>query len=123
MGDAPRRFLRFRLRTLFWLTLLLAVTLSAYSYWSEYAEQAAQRQRELMAPAPGAMCAVVLRADLVGLERMHPGPAETNGVVNYVRGKFVAMNQGWIKLEGATPGDPQRWIPRENVLLIEARDP
>jgi hypothetical protein len=122
MNATPRRWFRFRLRTLFLLTLLLVAGSSFYSYWSDYAEEAARRARELLAPEPGQVCTVVLRGDALGL-RMPATPLEKDGVANYVRGRFVMMNDAWLKLDGYPDGEPQQWIPRANVLLIEVGDP
>jgi hypothetical protein len=123
MADSPRRWFRFRLRTLLLLTLLAVIGASVYSYWSEYAEQAARRERELLSPARGAMCTVVLRRELLGIERMSPTPAEVNGVSNAVHGRFVLMNDQWLVLDSDAAGEPQQWIPRENVLLLKVTPP
>jgi phage baseplate assembly protein gpV len=122
MSESRRRFFGLRLRTLVWLVLLTTVALSVYSYWSDYAEERARRERELLAPSPGGMCTVVLRGDALGLEKMPAHASEVNGIANYVRGRFVNMNDQWLKLDGASAGDPQQWIPRENVLLIQVAD-
>jgi hypothetical protein len=123
MADPPRRWFRFRLRTLLLLTLLAVIGASLYSYWSDYAEQAARRERELLSPARGAMCEVVLRRELLGIERMSPRPAEVNGVSNAVYGRFVLMNDQWLVLGGDAAGEPQQWIPKENVLLLKVTPP
>jgi hypothetical protein len=123
MADAPRRRYRPRLRTLFWLTLLTIVGWTAYSYWSDYAERAAQRERELLSPSAGDLCTVILRGDALGLEQMPARATQIDGVKNYVEGRFVLMNDQWLKLDGVAPGDPQQWIPRENVLLIQVAPP
>jgi hypothetical protein len=119
MTEARRRFFGLRLRTLVWLVLLTTVALSVYSYWSDYREEAARRERELLAPSPGDLCTVVLRGDALGLQQMPAQATHVDGIANYVRGRFVNMNDQWLKLDGATDGDPQQWIPRENVLLIQ----
>ena len=123
MADPPRRWFRFRLRTLLLLTLLAVIGASLYSYWSDYADQAARRERELLSPARGAMCTVVLRRELVGIERMGPTPGEVNGVSNAVYGRFVLMNDQWLVLGSDAAGEPQQWIPRENVLLLKVTPP
>jgi hypothetical protein len=123
MADPPRRWFRFRLRTLLLLTLLAVIGASLYSYWSDYAEQAARREREMLSPARGAMCTVVLRRELLGIERMSPTPGEVNGVSNAVYGRFVLMNDQWLVLGSDTAGEPQQWIPRENVLLLKVTPP
>lgn len=119
MSSPSRRWFRFRLRTLFLLTLLLVVGASLYSYWSDYSEQAARREREMLSPVEGELCTVVFRGDAMGLQEMPAKAIEMNGVANYVRGRFVMMNDQWLKLDGVTEGAPQQWIPRENVLLIQ----
>ena len=123
MPDPPRRWFRFRLRTLLLLTLLAVIGASLYSYWSDYAEQASRRERELLSPARGAMCTVVLRRELLGIDRMSPTPAEVNGVSNAVSGRFVLMNDQWLVLGSDTAGQPQQWIPKENVLLLQVTPP
>jgi hypothetical protein len=123
MADTPRRWFRFRLRTLLLLTLLAVIGASLYSYWSDYADQAARRERELLSPARGAMCTVVLRRELLGIERMGPTPGEVNGVSNAVYGRFVLMNDQWLVLGSDAAGEPQQWIPRENVLLLKVTPP
>ncbi len=123
MSAAPRRLFGLRLRTLVWLILLTTVGLSVSSYWSDYAERAARRKRELLSPSAGDLCTVVLRADSLGLDRMSPRQGSFNGVENYVRGRFVLMNDQWLKLDGVRDGEPQQWIPRENVLLIQVSEP
>ncbi len=119
MADAPRRWYRVRLRTLVVLILLVVVGLSAYSYWSDYAERSTRLERELLSPTRGADCTVVLRRDAVGIERMSPIPTRVDGVENSVSGRFRLMNEQWIVLDGAAEGMPQQWIPRENVLVIQ----
>jgi hypothetical protein len=116
---SPRRFFGLRLRTLVWLVLLTTVSLFVYSYWSDYAERAARREREMLSPAAGDLCTVVLRGDALGLDQMPARATQVDGVENFVRGRFVLMNDQWLKLEGESDGSPQQWIPRENVLLIE----
>jgi hypothetical protein len=118
MSDpSPRRF-RVRIRTLLLLTLLAVIGLSIYSYWSDYVDEALRRERELLSPPRGAYCTVVLRRELLGLERMNSSPAKVDGISNHVSGEFVLMNDEWIVLEGANPSEPQQWIPREHVLLL-----
>jgi hypothetical protein len=117
MSDPPRRF-RFRIRTLLLLTLLAVIGLSVYSYWSDYMDESLRRERELLSPPRGAHCTVVLRRELLGLERMASAPATIEGVSNHLSGAFVLMNDEWIVLEGASPSEPQQWIPREHVLLL-----
>ena len=70
MPAASRRFFGLRLRTLVWLILLTTVGLSVYSYWSDYADRSARRERELLSPSRGDLCTVVLRADALGLDQM-----------------------------------------------------
>lgn len=122
MGDRPRRFFGLRLRTLVWLVLLTTVSASVYSYWSDYADRSARRERELLSPSRGDLCTVVLRADALGLDQMSPQKGSFDGVENFVRGRFVLMNDQWLKLDGVEEGQPQQWIPRENVLLIQVQD-
>ncbi len=116
---SPRRFFGLRLRTLVWLVLLTTVSLFVYSYWSDYAERAARRAREMLSPVTGDLCTVVLRGDALGLNQMPARATSVDGIENFVRGRFVLMNDQWLKLEGVAAGAPQQWIPRENVLLIE----
>jgi hypothetical protein len=119
MGDPSRRWFRFRLRTLLLLTLLAVVGLSVYSYWSDYMDEATRRERELLSPPRGAVCTIVLRAESLGLERMSPRAGEYNGVSNEVSGLFVLMNDQWIVLRGNAEDGPQKWVPRDNVLVLE----
>lgn len=120
MSDLPRRWYRPRIRTLLLLVLLTTVGWSVYTYWADYQEQAARRERETLSPVRGAVCTVVFRRELIGVERMEPTAATIDGVNNAVRGRFVLMNDDWIVLTGAEDGDVrQQWIPRGNVLLLE----
>ncbi|RIK79772.1 MAG: hypothetical protein DCC67_10075 [Planctomycetota bacterium] len=120
MSDSPRRWYRLRLRTLVLLTLAATVAWSVYSYWSDYQEQAARRERELLSPPRGATCTVVFRRELIGLGQMGPTPATVNGIDNSVRGRFMLMNDDWIVLAGQSDNDSrQHWIPRGNVLVLE----
>jgi hypothetical protein len=124
MSDPPRRRLfRFRIRTLLLVTLLAVVGLSIYSYWSDYRDQALRREREMLSPDRGAYCTVVLRADLLGLERMSPQAGEYNGVSNALYGAFVLMNDEWIVIRRNVEGGADQWIPRENVLLLDVSPP
>lgn len=123
MSDTPRRWLGLRLRTLVWLLLLTTVGYSVYSYWSDYADRAAIRDREQLTPSRGAVCTVVLRRDALGVERMSPSPSTVDGVANSVSGQFRMMNDQWIVLDGINDDLPQQWIPQENVLLIQVSPP
>lgn len=124
MGTAGRRWLLgLRFRTLVWLVLLATVALSLYSYWADYTERTARRERELLSPAAGDFCKVVLRGDALGMEQMPAVASQIEGVKNFVEGRFVTMNDQWLKLDGAAAGDPQQWIPRANVLVIEVAPP
>jgi hypothetical protein len=123
MAEAPPRRYRPRLRTLLWLTMLAIVSWTAYSYWSDYAERAAQRERELLSPNEGDLCTVILRGDALGLKEMPAKASQIGGISNYVEGRFVLMNDQWLKLNGVGPDDAQQWIPRENVLLIQVVPP
>jgi hypothetical protein len=120
MSASPRRWRRLRLRTLLLLVLLSTVGWSAYTYWADYQDQAARRERELLSPARGAACTVVFRRELLGVDQMAPGPRTVNGVENYVSGRFIMMNDDWIVIAGSTDLDAgQRWVPREHVLMLE----
>jgi hypothetical protein len=118
MAEYYRRWYDVRLRTLLAWVLLLALGYTAYSYWSVYSDRAARRERELLSPTRGAVCTVVLRQDRLGLAHGGPEPTTIDGVPNYLEGKFAQMNDRWIVLNGLSEGQPQRWIPRENVLVI-----
>lgn len=119
MTESPRRWYRLRLRTLLFLVLLTTVGWSVYSYWSDYQEEAARREREMLSPSRGTVCTVVFRRELIGVEQMSPGPATVNGIANSVQGRFKLMNDDWIVLSGLSDGDAhQQWIPRENVLML-----
>jgi hypothetical protein len=119
MPEPTRRRYRPRFRTLLWLTVLAVGSWTVYSYWSDYAERSAQRERELLSPSAGDLCTVILRGDALGLEQMPARATQIDGIKNYVEGRFVLMNDQWLKLDCVAPGDPQQWIPRENVLLIQ----
>ena len=124
MSDVRRRFLfGLRLRTIALLVIAACVGWTAYSTWADYSERAARREREPLSPSPGDLCTVVLRADALGMGPMAPHAARINGVDNSIGGRFVMMNDQWLKLEGPNAGDPQQWIPRENVLLIQVNSP
>lgn len=118
MSDSPRRWLPLRIRTLLLLILLAVVSLSVYSYWSDYVDQSLRRERELLSPPRGARCTVIFRRDLLGIDRMHPAPATVADPPNSVEGPFMLMNDQWIVLD-ASPGHPQQWIPRDHVLLLQ----
>jgi hypothetical protein len=111
MADAARRWYRVRLRTLVVWILLVTIGLSVYSYWSDYSERSLRRERELLSPARGAVCTVVLRDS--------PGRFSSSSI----EGLFVLMNDQWIVLDGLEDEKPQQWIPRENVLLLEVAPP
>ena len=123
MSDVPRRWFRFRLRTLLLWTILTAIVLSLYSYWSEYAEQSQRRERELLSPAPGANCTIVLRRELLGLEQMGSQPATISGVANSITGRFVMMNDQWIVLATGSVDGSEQWVPREHVLVLNVTPP
>jgi hypothetical protein len=123
MSDTPRRWFRFRLRTLLLLVLLTTIGLSGYSYWSDYVDEAARREREMLSPPPGAACTIVLRRELLGLERMGADPASVDGIENSISGPFVLMNDQWIVLGGSSETQPQQWIPRDHVLLLKVSPP
>jgi len=116
MPENGKTWFRLRWRTLFLLVVLSAVAWSAYSYWSEYSEHATRKAREMMAPSVGAECTAILRKDELGLDSSRLMPMEIQGVTNYVRGKFVQLNDDWIVL--ATPSKQQLWLPRQHVLLL-----
>ena len=118
MANAPRRWFRVRLRTLVVLILLVTIGLSVYSYWSDYSERSRRLERELLSPNRGDFCTVVLKRDQVSVERASPTAGNVNGVDNDVSGRFVLMNNEWIVLAGNNDGDPQQWIPRENIRLL-----
>ncbi len=62
----PRPWYRPRVRTqLVWI-LAAFVASTLYSYWTESRDEAARRQRELLAPPAGATCNVVFRSDARG---------------------------------------------------------
>ena len=63
MSDAPRRWFRFRIRTLLLLTLLAVIGLSVYSYWSDYSERVDAAGAGAALAARGAYCTVVLRGE------------------------------------------------------------
>ncbi|MEM9657904.1 MAG: hypothetical protein AAF961_06035, partial [Planctomycetota bacterium] len=79
--------------------------------------------RESLSPEIGAVCTVVFRRDLVGIERMSPAVGNHNGTANHVSGRFRGMNGDWIVLEGAEPDAPEQWIPRQHVLLLRVTNP
>ena len=123
MSDTPRRWFRFRLRTLLVLTFLAVIGLSVYSYWSDYRDQALRRERELLSPARGAHCTVVFRGDVLGANGANPQPYQAAEVVNRsVQGALVMTNEQWIVLSGPREGQ-QQWVPRENVLLLKVDAP
>jgi hypothetical protein len=86
-------------------------------------DEATRRERELLSPARGAECTIVLRRELLGIERMDASPTSVNGIANSIGGPFVLMNDQWIVLDGSSEGQPQQWIPREHVLLLKVETP
>ncbi len=105
MGESPRRWFRFRIRTLLLLTLVTVIVMTCYSYWSDYSDQAARRQRELLAPAKGAYCTVFL------------DPAAAADGDKFVFGRFFLMNDEWLVLDGENKR--QEWIPRKYVKRLQ----
>jgi hypothetical protein len=119
MSDPPRRrWFRFRIRTLLLLTLLAVIALSIYSYWSDYMDESARREREMLSPAKGALCTVILRRDALGDELTDVRWLERAD--NFVSGKFFLMNDEWVVID-LKPGS-QQWIPREHVLMLRVDD-
>jgi len=116
MPETGKTRFRPRWRTLFLFTVLGAICWSAYSYWSEYSERAARKARDLMAPAVGAQCTVILRKGELGIDSSRLWPTEIATVVNNVQGKFIQLNDEWIVLTAAD--QQQVWIPRGHVLLM-----
>lgn len=111
MSDAPRRWFRFRLRTLLLLTFLTVVAASVYSYWSDYVDQSVRRERELLSPVRGAYCVVYL--DAGGSNDEHDRVAN---------GHFFLMNDEWIVLT-TDSRTGQIWIPRSRVKRLEVETP
>ena len=103
------------------LSLVAVAAWSSYTYWTDYSQRSQQRLRELMAPSAGATCRVVFRGDAIGLARSGTQPRVVDQPRNYVSGTFVRMNDQWLVLEQATPGDRARkiWIAREQILYVE----
>jgi hypothetical protein len=106
MADPPRRWFRFRIRTLLLLTFLTVVALSIYSYASDYWDQATRRQRELLSPAKGAYCIVFLDE-----------PPSNGSSEKLVYGRFYLMNNEWLVLDAE--GSKQEWIPRQRVRRVQ----
>lgn len=116
MSENSKSWFRLRWRTLFLLVIAGVVGWSAYSYWSEYSELAARKDRELMAPTAGTQCTVIFRKEELGTSTNQLAPMQIDGVSNHVQGKFVKLNDDWIVL--AEAGGKQLWIPRGHVLLM-----
>jgi hypothetical protein len=119
MAESNRRWYRFRLRTLLLLILIVAIGMSAYSYWIDYRREQQRRARELPYPAAGDLCTVIFTGDSLGFGPMSPEAATVDGVSNYVRGRFRAIDDQWIVLEGQQASEPAIWIPRDRVLLLK----
>jgi len=117
MPENGKTWLRLRWRTMFLLAIAVVVGWSGYSYWSEYSELSARKEREMMSPTVGSKCAVVLTASALGIERNHTGPATINGTSNAVYGTFVKQNDQWIVLSQGSK-KTQFWVAREQVMLI-----
>ena len=120
MGDAPRRWFRFRLRTLLVVTMLVVIAASVYSYWSDYWEQSSRRERELLSPARGAGCTVILRGEALGLDPAAEKTPWMDRADNSIAGTFYLMNDEWIVID-VKPGS-QQWIPREHVLMLRVEE-
>jgi hypothetical protein len=120
MGDAPRRWFRFRLRTLLLATMLVVIAAACYSYWTDYSEQAARRERELLSPARGAACTVILRDDALGVAPSTDRSSWRDRRDNVIAGKFYLMNGEWVVLD--LPDGAQQWIPRAHVLMLRVED-
>lgn len=105
----PRPWYRPRYRVLIFWILALLVMSSLYSYWSDARVAAARRQRELMTPQPGATCEVELEPPAQGSATSSPS----------VKGLFATMNDQWVVLDGVAEGDPQQWIPREQIVVLK----
>ena len=127
MTAAARPWYRLRIRTILAAGVLAVVAWSLYSFWSDYAERAARRARELMAPTVGANCRVVFRSDALGVERSGARAAQINILDfnnrsrNHLAGVFVRMNDQWLVLESQEAGGAniRRWIPVEQILVVE----
>ena len=92
----------------FGLLALAMVVWSAFSYWSEYSENAARRARDLLAPPLGAGCTITL----------------DTGEYQQFTGKIIEQSDRWIVLQQAGEANapnprPNVWITRERVLTIE----
>jgi hypothetical protein len=120
MADAPRRWFRFRLRTLLFVTMLVVIAAACYSYWTDYSEQAARRERELLSPARGAACTVILRDEALGVASAAGRPAWRDRDDNFVAGKFYLMNDDWVVVDLADGA--QQWIPRAHVLMLRVEE-
>jgi len=116
MPENSKAWFRLRWRTMLLLAIAGTVGWSAYSYWSEYREQAARKAREVMAPAVGAQCTILYRKEELGATTNRLTPVQIEGVSNDVQGKFVKLNDDWIVL--VAPGGQQLWVPRDHVLLM-----
>ena len=121
MTAVARPWYRLRIRTILAAGVLAVAAWSLYSFWSDYAERAARRARELMAPTVGANCRVVFRSDALGVERSGARAAQINGSTNHLAGVFVRMNDQWLVLESQEAGGAniRRWIPVEQILVVE----
>lgn len=109
MSTVSRPFWRIRYRTAILLLALAMVVWSAFSYWSEYSENATRRARDLLSPPLGVGCTITL----------------DTGEYQQLNGRIVEQSDRWIVLqqpaEQNTPNSPKPnvWVPRERVLTIE----
>ena len=87
---------------------------------ADYSERAARKAREMLAPALGANCIVILRPEELGTRQALLTPGEVDGVSSSIQGKFVQLNDQWIVLDFGN--DKQVWVPRERVLLFRVEN-
>jgi len=116
MPENSKAWFRLRWRSMLLLVIAGTVGWSAYSYWSEYREQAARKAREIMAPTAGSQCTVLYRKEALGAIINRLTPVQIEGAFNDVQGKFVKLNDDWIVLIAAN--GQQLWVPRDHVLLM-----
>lgn len=100
MTENGKPWYRPRLRTLLVMLIAALVLWSGYSYWSEYMEQVARKNREMMAPEVGAYCNAMLDGDV------------------RVEGRFVKLNDQWLVLE-QDENSEEIWLARERVLMMK----
>jgi hypothetical protein len=100
---------------LVWALGLIAAS-SVYQYWSDARDESTRRQLETLSPVRGARCTIQLLPEAWGFASSAEQGAERDG--GRIEGRFAAMNDRWIVLDGLEEGQPQFWVPQTLVRSL-----